>query len=69
MCKAVIDLQEKGRQEGLQEGLQAGASMLGTLIKKLLEQGRQDDIARVCGESKYREKLFEEFGITAETPV
>ncbi len=70
MCKAVIELREKGRQEGREEGRrQEGISMQSSLIEKLLELGRQDDAIRVCREPKYREKLYKEFGITAEVPV
>ncbi len=65
MCKAVMELKEEGRIEGREEGI----SMQSSLIEKLLELGRQDDAIRVCREPKYREKLYKEFGITAEAPV
>ena len=57
----------KGRAEGIVKGREEGISLeqnrFNTLIKKLSEQGRIDDIIRSASDRTYQEQLFKEFGL------
>ena len=58
-AKAMELFKEEGREEGIEQGFQ----LFGSLITKLLDQGRTEDIARAASDSKYRAKLLTEFQI------
>ena len=51
-------------EEGRKEGREEGENRLGSLITKLLADGRSDDIARAVSDGVCREKLYREFGIS-----
>ena len=61
----------EGRAEGLAEGIVKGReegisleqNRFNTLIKKLSEQGRINDIIRSASDRTYQEQLFKEFGL------
>lgn len=52
------------REEGKAEGKVEGLRLLGTLITRLLELGRNDDVARVARDADYRDQLIAEFGLS-----
>lgn len=49
--------------EGREEGIEVGIERITLLTEKLLEQERLDDLKRMTKEPKYRERLFQEFGM------
>ena len=53
----------EGRQEGRQEGEERERTILLTLIRKLIDANRFDDIRRLSIDSSYRETLIREFKI------
>ena len=75
VCEALEELfaprlearEEKGRAEGvtqgIAQGMTQGISQLSTLISKLLDSNRIDDVRRVTEDPEYREALFAEFNI------
>ena len=68
MCE-VLDRVEargkaEGRAEGRVEGILEGEKKLADLIQKLLETGRNEDIARVTSDPLYCKQLYEEFHMT-----
>ena len=50
---------EKGREEGRAEG----EILMLTLIEKLIEEKRLDDIAKIRENKQYRQKLYREYHI------
>jgi hypothetical protein len=51
----------EGRKEGRAEGRAQGMNTFSALIKRLLELGRTEDVARVTSDPAYRDKLIAEF--------
>ena len=60
-AKAMELFREEGREEGRAEGRAQGMNTLSTLIKRLLDLGRTEDVARVTRDPAYRDKLIAEF--------
>ncbi len=60
MCEVLDRVEARGKAEGITEG----EKKLADLIQKLLETGRNEDIARVTSDPLYRKRLYEEFQIT-----
>ena len=51
----------KGVKKGLKQGVEKGESRLGSLIMKLKEAGRADDVYRAAEDPAFRQKLYKEF--------
>ena len=54
---------ETGRREGIITGRTEGEDRLGTLISKLMTEGRMDDVKKAASDKAAREALYKEFGI------
>lgn len=54
---------QEGRREGIQEGIQQGELRLASLIEKLLQSNHAEEIQKVVSNKRYRNQLYEEFGI------
>ena len=52
---------EKGLEQGREQGREQGENQLGSLITKLKELGRTDDVFKAAADKKYRDKLYKEF--------
>ena len=52
-----------GKEEGREEGIEKGENKLASLISKLMELGRTDDVTKCATDEKYRDKLYAEFKI------
>ncbi len=75
MCLAIEELMkdelEAKRKEGVNEGIKAGMKegrraekqRVNTLILKLSELGRTDEIVKAAADETYQNQLFEEFGL------
>ena len=53
----------RGEVKGRNEGRAEGENKLGALFRALEETGRKDDAFKAASDEKYRQKLYEEFGI------
>ena len=53
----------KGVAKGKAEGEIEGKNKIALLVKKLLDQGRIDDVKRASEDEVYRDQLIKEFGI------
>ena len=51
------------REIAIEEGKQIGANQLGKLIFALLSEGRTEDAARAAVDEKFREQMYQEYGI------
>lgn len=58
---------EQGKELGLELGKELGEKKLSTLIIKLIEAGRNEDIAKAASDENTRKVLYLEFGIEEET--
>lgn len=75
MCLAIEELMKdeleakrkegvkEGMKEGMKEGRRAEKQRVNTLILKLSELGRADEIVKAAADETYQNKLFEEFGL------
>ena len=59
----MCELLDKYENRGIQKGLQQGELRLASLIEKLLQSNRMEDLRKVVDDKKYRNRLYEEFGI------
>ena len=48
---------------GVDDGKTKGENKLGALINSLINAGRNDEIQKVASDEKYRQEMYEEFGI------
>ena len=55
--------EKKGRESGLMEGEKLGEQQLASLIGKLLQTGRQEDLQQALVDADARKRLYREFGI------
>lgn len=66
LCQGLKDWIEDermaGRIEGRIEGKMEGETLFINLTKKLLEDGRMEDLLRAVEDKKYREKLYLRYG-------
>ncbi len=54
---------EEGREEGKEVGKQEERRRLNTLILRLTEDGRADDIVKAAQDEVYQKQLLEEYGL------
>lgn len=55
----------KGMEEGMQQGMQQSEHNINSLILRLAELGRTDDIIRSAADSEYQRELLREFGFVS----
>ena len=53
--------QERGEKIGQERGDKTGRQALSTLLQKLLEEGRKEEVDRVLRDNEYQEKLLREY--------
>ena len=61
--KLLDDSRLEGERKGEREGEAKGEKKLGSLINSLINAGRNDEIQMVTSDAKYRQRLYDEFGI------
>ena len=59
--KGMLEGMEKGMEKGMQEGMEKGENQLSSLITRLKELGRTDDVFKAAADKQYRDKLYKEF--------
>ena len=63
IAKGIAKGVAKGVAKGKAEGEIEGKNQMALLVKKLLDQGRIDDVKRASEDEVYRNQLIKEFGI------
>ena len=63
MCELLDKYEYRGMKKGIQEGMQQGELRLASLIEKLLQSNRMEDLQKVVSNKNDRNRLYEEFGI------
>ena len=53
----------EGRREGKAEGLTEGEQSLSELIRRLMEDGRLEDVSLAAEDTAARKRLYREYGI------
>lgn len=51
------------KEEGEKKGIEKGESRIGELYKKLLQDGREDDISHMMEDAGYRAELYKKYGM------
>ena len=59
----MCDVLDKVENRGIEKGKVEGKKQMALLVKKLLDQGRIDDVKRASEDEVYRDQLIKEFGI------
>ena len=63
MCDVLDKVENRGIAKGKIEGEMEGKAQVTTLMKKLFEQNRIDDVKRASEDEKSRAELMKELGI------
>ena len=71
MCDVLDKVESRGIEKGIAKGVAKGKAegeiegknQMALLVKKLLDQGRIDDVKRASEDEVYRDQLIKEFGI------
>lgn len=75
MCDVLDKVESRGIEKGIEKGIAKGVAkgkaegeiegknQMALLVKKLLNQGRIDDVKRASEDEVYRDQLIKEFGI------
>ena len=67
MCTALRELEEdarrEGREEGLVTGMKKGSRLMNELNRRLIEDGRTEDLFRSIQDAEYQKELLEEYGM------
>ena len=69
MCQALREIMKedfeaaeaRGLEKGMLEGMEKGENQLSSLITRLKELGRTDDVFKAAADKQYRDKLYKEF--------
>lgn len=56
-------LVDDGIQKGIQKGIQQGITLFATLTKRMLQDGRVEDLERAAENDEIREQLCKEYGL------
>ena len=51
----------EGMEKGIEKGMEKGENQLSSLITRLKELGRTDDVFKAAADKQYRDKLYKEF--------
>lgn len=63
MCTALRELEEDARREGLVAGMKKGSHLMNELNRRLIQDGRTEDLFRSIQDTEYQKKLLEEYGM------
>ena len=61
MCNLSEGIERRGELRGRKIGDKAGRKALGTLLQKLIQEGRKEDVDRVLRDDEYQEQLLREY--------
>ena len=54
---------EKFKREGREEGREEGEARLSSLLKTLMEQGRNEDFQRVLDDKEFRKQMYKKYDL------
>ncbi len=57
----LLERDERMWEQGHQEGVKEGENLFASLIIKLIEDGRREDIERAANDEEYRHSLYVEY--------
>ena len=61
IASALYRCEKAGQERGEKIGDKTGRQALSTLLQKLLEEGRKEEVDRVLQDNEYQEKLLREY--------
>ena len=62
MCDALDFIENRGEKRGEKKGEKNGMGMINRLNRRLLRDGRMEDLTRSIQDRGYQKKLLEEYG-------
>ena len=54
---------EKFKREGREEGREEGEARLSSLLKTLMEQGKNEDVQRVLDDKEFRKQMYKKYDL------
>lgn len=63
MCTALRELEEDARREGFATGMKKGSRLMNELNRRLIQDGRMEDLFRSIQDTEYQKELMEEYGM------
>ena len=57
----LLERDERMWEQGHQEGVKEGENLFASLVSKLIEDGRREDIERAANDEEYRHSLYVEY--------
>ena len=61
MSQVMEEIRREGREEGREEGKTLGVTQINSLISRLWEAGRMEELARSAKDEVFQKQLLEEF--------
>lgn len=63
MCKILEEERCEGRKEGIIEGIKVGSDRINELNRRLIKDGREEDIVESLKKPEYQEQLLKEYNL------
>lgn len=63
MCELLDKYENRGVERGMAQGMARGMECVNELIKRLIGDGRSDEIARMASDAEYLKRLLAEYGL------
>ena len=63
MCYALDQIQRNAEKKGKRQGIQQGVQQMNELVRRLLADGRQEDLLQATVDAGFRQKLLAEYKI------
>ena len=61
--KTMEKFKREGREEGWKEGREEGEARLSSLLKTLMEQGKNEDVQRVLDDKEFRKQMYKKYDL------
>ena len=61
--KTMEKFRREGREEGWKEGREEGEARLSSLLKTLMEQGKNEDVQRVLVDKEFRKQMYKKYDL------
>ena len=63
MCELLDKYENRGVERGMAQGMAQGIECVNELIKRLIGDGRSDEILQVVSDAEYQKHLMAEYGL------
>ena len=63
MCELLDKYERRGREAGRTEGITVGMERVNSLIRRLIGDGRSEEVAHAVSDNEFQKQLFMEYGL------